>query len=202
MGLKLRQETSTATITADDIHVRAGGTSGTQISFGDNDIANLGFETGSDTTEKNFKQYHNKWKMVTGDYFNTTGYVESFQGSNDLGSITENVMASANDGGWYLGTSSTEGRITELTADTTSGATTIMNFKVIDNSTDAEIGVSTVGWSVLTIRTNNLGGDVIRNKASYASFNTSSKKWQWSDDAGNQNVLGSTSGLTRYLQLD
>ena len=119
MGLKLRQETSTATITADDIHVRAGGTSGTQISFGDNDIANLGFETGSDTTEKNFKQYHNKWKMVTGDYFNTTGYVESFQGSNDLGSITENVMASANDGGWYLGTSSTEGRITELTADTT-----------------------------------------------------------------------------------
>jgi hypothetical protein len=201
MGLKLRQETSTATITADDIHVRTGGTSGTQISFGDNDIANLGFETGSDTTEKNFKQFHNKWKMVTGDYFNTTGYVESFQGGGNLGSMTENVMASANDGGWYLGTSATEGRITELTADTTSGASTIMNFKVINNANDADTGAS-VGWSVLTIRTNNLGGDVIRNKASYASFNSSGNKYQWSSSAGNQSVLGTTSGLTRFLQLD
>jgi len=199
--LKLRQETSTAAITADDIHVRTGGTSGTEMSLGDNDIANLGFETGSDTTEKNFKQFHNKWKMVTGDYFNTTGYVENFQGGTNLGSMTENIMASVNDGGWYLGTSSTEGRITELTANTTSGASTIMNFKIINNATDAALG-STQGWSILTIRTNNLGGDVLRKKASYASFNSSGRMYQWSSSAGSQTVLGTTSGLSRYLQLD
>ena len=207
MGLKLRQETSTATITADDIHVRTGGTSGTQISFGDNDIANLGFETGSDTTEKNFKQFHNKWKMVTGDFGNTTGFIEGgpFGGASpadDLGSMTEKVMASQNDGGWYLGSTSVEGRIKELTANTTSGASTIMNFKVINNSTDADIISSTVGWTILTIRTNNLGGDVQRLKSSYASFNSSSNMYQWSNSAGNQNVLGTTSGLTRFLQLD
>ena len=97
-------ETSTATITADDIHVREGGTSGTEMSFSDGLIANLGFETGSNTTEKNFQQFHNKWTLVTGKFSNTVGYIEGgpFGGGSDLGSMTENIMASANDGGWYL----------------------------------------------------------------------------------------------------
>ena len=202
MGLRLRTETSTATITADDIHVRAGGTSGDAVSFNDNDIANLGFETNVNH-EKNFKQYHNKWQMVTGDFGNTTGYIENFSGSgSNLGSMTENIMASAGDGGWYLNSTTVVGRITELTANTSSSPSQIMRFKVINNSTNADITSSNVGWTVLTIREQNLGGDVTRLKSSYASFNSSENLYQWSASAGDQDVLGSTSGLTRYLQLD
>lgn len=203
MGLKLRQETSTATITADDINVRAGNSSGSTANFLDNAIGNLSFSNTGISDEKNFKQFHNKWKMVTGDFGNTTGFIENFLGAGDLGSMTEKVMASANDGGWSLGGSSTtEGRITELTANTTSGATHIMNFKVINNNTDAEIPSSNVGWTVLTIRQSNFGGDVTRLKNSYASFNSSSNMYQWTSSAGDQNVLGTTSGLVRFLQLD
>jgi hypothetical protein len=116
--------------------------------------------------------------------------------------MTENIMASAGDGGWYLNSTTVVGRITELTANTSSSPSQIMRFKVINNSTNADITSSNVGWTVLTIREQNLGGDVTRLKSSYASFNSSENLYQWSASAGDQDVLGSTSGLTRYLQLD
>lgn len=202
MTQKLRKESSTRTISANDINVRLGKTGTTAIDFNNADVTDLGFENAY-TNEKTFKQYHNKWKMVTGDYFNTTGYVENFLGGGNLGSMTVTVMASQIDHGWKLGSSTVEGRIKELTANTTSGATTIMNFKIINNTTDADITSSDQGWTVLTIRPTSLGsGDVQRYQNTYASFNSVSNMWQWGDSAGNQSVLGTTSGLTRYIQLD
>lgn len=211
MTIKLRPATATNSITADDIHVRAGGTSSAEVSLQDTDVVQLAFNETSTSVqlEKNFQQMHGTFSMVTGDYFNTTGYIESFLGGS-LGSITVNTIASSNDGGFYLGGSTIEGRITELTANTTSSSNTgteIFFFKYVNNSDDSEIGTSNVGWSGLTIRVNNFGdaggsADVERLKNHYASFNSSSKKWIWLKKAGNQNVLGTSSGLTRYLQLD
>lgn len=211
MTIKLRPATATNSITADDIHVRAGGTSSAEVSLQDTDVVQLAFNETSTSVqlEKNFQQMHGTFSMVTGDYFNTTGYIESFLGGS-LGSITVNTIASSNDGGFYLGGSTIEGRITELTANTTSSSNTgqeIFFFKYVNNSDDSEIATSNVGWSGLTIRVNNFGdaggsADVERLKNHYASFNSSSKKWIWLKKAGNQNVLGTSSGLTRYLQLD
>lgn len=211
MTIKLRPATATNSITADDIHVRAGGTSSAEVSLQDTDVVQLAFNETSTSVqlEKNFQQMHGTFSMVTGDYFNTTGYIESFLGGS-LGSITVNTIASSNDGGFYLGGSTIEGRITELTADTTYSSNTLYEiffFKYVNNSDDSEIGTSNVGWSGLTIRVNNFGSpggsaDVERLKNHYASFNSSSKKWIWLKKAGNQNVLGTSSGLTRYLQLD
>lgn len=211
MTIKLRPATATNSITADDIHVRAGGTSSAEVSLQDTDVVQLAFNETSTSVqlEKNFQQMHGTFSMVTGDYFNTTGYIESFLGGS-LGSITVNTIASSNDGGFYLGAGATEGRITELTADTTYSSNTLYEiffFKYVNNSDDSEIATSNVGWSGLTIRVNNFGdaggsADVERLKNHYASFNSSSKKWIWLKKAGNQNVLGTSSGLTRYLQLD
>lgn len=211
MTIKLRPATATNSITADDIHVRAGGTSSAEVSLQDTDVVQLAFNETSTSVqlEKNFQQMHGTFSMVTGDYFNTTGYIESFLGGS-LGSITVNTIASSNDGGFYLGGSTIEGRITELTADTTYSSNTLYEiffFKYVNNSDDSEIATSNVGWSGLTIRVNNFGdaggsADVERLKNHYASFNSSSKKWIWLKKAGNQNVLGTSSGLTRYLQLD
>jgi len=200
MTQKLRTESSTATISANDINVRLGNTGTTAIDFNNTDVSNLGFESNT-LHEKTFRQYHNKWKMVTGDYGNTTGYIESFLGGS-LGSMTVTVMSSLNDGGWYLGSSIVEGRIAELSANTTSGASTIMNFKIINNTTDADITSSVQGWVRLTIRTQNLGGDVFRNKSTYASFNSVSNMWQWAAAADDADVLGTSHGSTRYIQLD
>ena len=213
MTIKLRPATATNSITADDIHVRAGGTSSAEVSLQDTDVVQLAFNETSTSVqlEKNFQQMHGTFSMVTGDYFNTTGYVESFQGGSNLGSITVNTIASSNDGGFYLGGSTIEGRITELTADTTYSSNTLYEiffFKYVNNSDDSEIATSNVGWSGLTIRVNNFGdaggsADMERLKNHYASFNSSSKKWIWTLQAGNfSTIFGTTSGSTRYIKLD
>lgn len=212
MTIKLRAPSSTKPITADEIHQRVGGTSGDEVDFNDIDVVQLTFVTTTTTTaEKNFQQFHNAWKLVTGDYFNTTGYVENFQGSADLGSMTANIIASVNDEGFYLGANATEGRITELTADTTTYTDLdqeVLFFKYVNNANGNDIGTSNVGWTNLTFRTVNFGAgggntDIVRLKSSYASFNSSTKKWSWTRQAGHQTtILGTSSGLTRYIQIN
>lgn len=208
MGLKLRKESSTAAISADDIHVRAGGTSGDPLSFNETAITNLGFTAGGTTTgAKNFQQYHNKFKLTTGDYFNTTGYAESFIGGT-LGSISENIMAGPTDAaGWTWDSSGNEGRIYLLYANTVATGN-IFYFKPVSHPSGTQLSTNYQTWTEITVREESFASqDLVRNTTTYASWSSASGLWTWNSSCRNSgeslgDIFGTSSGQVRYIQID
>jgi hypothetical protein len=200
MGLKLRTQNRQSQITMDDIHVRAGGTSGDEFSQSETDAAGLGF-LGTATTQRTFTHFHNKWRIDTGSYFTTDGYFESFMGSGPLGSMTENIFASSNDGGWYWGTSATEARLTQLVAYTSGSNNPSFSAKWVDNSDGSNLPI-TQGWFLLSVRDNAGPTVYYRAKSTYASFNSGTGTWNWSNSVSNMTTIFPQSAGTRFLELD
>lgn len=200
MGLKLRASTTNdKTISLDDIHVRAGGTSGDECSMGDADISSMNATTSTGT--KTFQAQQNKWRIDTGSYQTTDGYFESFMGGS-LGSVTENIFASTNDGGLFWNLTSTEARLDHIAAFTSGSNNPTFSVKWVVNSSGALLGISQ-GWSQITIRNPaSTSANYERKKNTYASFNSGTGTWTWSNSVTNQTVVFPQSPGTRYLQLD
>lgn len=199
---KLRQTTATtASISANDISIRSGGTSGTQVSLNSNEVTNLGHHS-STTATKSFTGYHNNFRIDSGNYFGTIGWVDGFLGGT-LGSTTVQVISGNLDEGWYWGTTGRAASIKELYR--TSGGdlrfTPVIYSPGSSNDGDP-ITTQTQGWVNLTFRTQNLGGDeVITQSSSYASWNSSTGSWTWNNNIGDD-CFGTTGSPTRYVEIN
>lgn len=199
---KLRKTTATtASISANDISIRSGGTSGSQVSLNSSQVTNLGHHT-STTATKSFTGYHNKFRVDSGNYSGTIGYIEDFLGGT-LGTTTVEVISGNLDEGFYWGITGRAAYIKELYRSTTGS----LNFRpgvYNPGNSDHEDDITTQqqGWVDLTFRTQNLGGDeIITKSSSYASWNSSTGRWTWSNNIGND-CFGTTGTPTRYVEIN
>ena len=86
MATELRQDTGNAvgfySISASDINHRKGDSETTTLSLGNSSTENLFFHPTVTTVPMSFSDFKNKTRMVTGNYFSTTGFIFQFQGSD------------------------------------------------------------------------------------------------------------------------
>ncbi len=194
---------SSFAISASDINHRLGNSETAEVSMSDTDPKLLFYHGFLSVESMNFQEFLNKTKIVTGSLFDVNiGYQADYSGSQ-IGSITEDRMASANNGGWYAGASSTQLTIRQIMWNQSSST-----FRVafqLEESVSGSAAQASNGWSSLSIRARNQGTSFSSKqvfKNSYSSFNSSTGTYTWSDDIGSVSSLGSSSGLERYIEIE
>jgi hypothetical protein len=200
---RLRVSSTTGyTLSADEIHVRAGGTSGAVMDFNDTDVANLSHPTAlADTPnrEKNFQQFFNKFKVEAANFSGSLGFDESIS----LGSCSCQIMAGSQNSGWYWGATGRQAKIVMLLRSSTN----VFFFKPVvynpGQSNDGDlITTSTQGWTKLTFRAELPSVSDLLITKSYASHNSSTGQWTWSTGSEGERPYGTgSSALTRFVEI-
>ncbi len=206
MATPLTQKSGNASssfaISASDINHRLGNSETAEVSMSDIPTKLLFYHGFTTAQEMDFKEFLNKTKIVTGVLFNVNiGYQADYFGSQ-IGSITEDRMASANNGGWYAGTSATQLTIRQIMWNQSS-STSRVAFQ-LEESVSGSAVASTNGWSSLSIRAL-IGSPAFSTKEvfknSYSSFNGATGTYTWTNAVGSVSSLGSSSGLDRYIEI-
>jgi len=207
MATPLTQKSGNASssfaISASDINHRLGNSETAEVSMSDTATKLLFYHGFTTAQEMDFKQFLNKTKIVTGVLFNVNiGYQEDYSGSQ-IGSITENRMASANNGGWYAGTSSTQLTIRQIMWNQSSASARVA-FQ-LKKSADGSVAPATNAFSSISIRAQTQVTSFFTKevfKGSYSSFNSSTGTYTWTNAVGSVSSLGSSSGLERYIEIE
>tara|TARA_B110000902_G_scaffold137554_1_gene159146 strand:- start:877 stop:1452 length:576 start_codon:yes stop_codon:yes gene_type:complete len=180
-------------ISLNDIHIEAGGTTGTIVSLNDSDIRGLtaasGYTiNGTSGTSIDF-----------GDFYGASGSLD-----------TQTVTVGYQAGSQYVGpsygyttiSSTNFGSCSDATSDLYSGAAVqqLMYF-LLTSSYHAFVFVvagnrANSGWTTLAV-----GGESYLRSAATYSYNSNSNfsRWEWDDDGTGTNPMGTTAGATKEV---
>ena len=184
---------STKTIDAQEINIRLGKSSTAELNASDSDFRDAQEDYGAQD-EVSWEEILNVFSVdpAVQNIFGTT-HRGRFQdpGGTFHGSLTRDIMASANDGGWYMSSSITE---IKLKAVYQIGS----NFRVemLNASNNAVFGSTDQGWSSFKVTNANNGAET--KLKSYGSFSYSAGRWTWS---GSSNTFSTTAGVKRHIRI-
>lgn len=194
---------TTNPISAADINHRLGNNATDTLSLTSLDAQNLYFHPNNTQVEMKFSDYKNKTQLITGKYFSTIGHIGNFSGGS-LGSMTEKNLNSATNGGWYWNNQSNTAYLQELYWSTQSSATA-WAFRPMKNTSGTFTSLATEqGWTVVVLRKAQQGTPFTKplyRSSNYASFVSSAGTWRWSSALGGMSFMGTSSGLTRHVEL-
>jgi hypothetical protein len=181
-------------ISLNDIHIEAGGTTGTTVSINDSDIRGLtaasGYTiNGTSGTPIDF-----------GDFYGASGIVILDTQTVTVGTIDANQYVGAQYG-WTDFTNPNTGSVSDGTSNIYSGAA-VRTLLYFDLNADQKYfsyvnagNSGNTGWTTLTVN----GSSYQRSAATY-SYNSGNNysRWEWSTNS--TNPMGTTNGVTRTVE--
>lgn len=209
MATPLKKKTGPAStsfpISMGDINHRLGNSETAEISLDDNPVKSLFYHNFQTTETMDLQEFLNKTKIVTGTLFSSVGYQDDYLGTQ-IGSITEDRMATASNGGWYGNSSQTQHTIRAILWNQSSN-TSRFYFRAKE-SVSGNNATDTLAFSRISVEIDST--DVGQNgpytkqvfKSSYANYQSSVGAWTWTSSIGDVDDLGSSSNLTRYIQIE
>ena len=177
-----------------DINHRLGNSETDEIGLNTNEVKSLFYHNFVTTQTIDLQEFLNKTKITTGTLFAVSGYQDNYAGVQ-IGSITEDRMASATDGGWYGGTSQTQHTIRAIQWNNSS--TPRVYFQI-----EPKNEVPFTSLSIQTDATTPSPYTKTVFRLSYASFSSATGAWSWNTSVGSTNSLGYGNNLTRYIEIN
>ena len=187
-------QTSGNMISLNDIHIEAGGTTGTPVSINDSDLRGLTAASGYTINGTSGTA------IEFGDFYGASGIVILDTQTVTVGTIAANQYVGAQYG-WTDFTSPNTGSVSDGTSNIYSGAAvrTLLYFDLnADNKYFSYVNTGNsgnTGWTTLTVN----GSSYQRSAATY-SYNSSNNysRWEWSTNS--TNPMGTTNGATRTVE--
>lgn len=205
MATPLRQKSgstsSSFAISASDINHRLGNSETAEVSMSDTDPKLLFYHGFSTEQTMNFQEFLNKTKIVTGTLFSSVGYQDNYSGTQ-IGSITEDRMASQTNGGWYGSTSQTQHTIRAILWN--QGSTLSRFYFQVKQSVSGNNATENLAFTSVSVRARNQSTSFYTKqvfKSTYSSYNSSVGAWTWSSSIGDVDDLGTSSNLARYIEI-
>lgn len=181
-------------ISLNDIHIEAGGTTGTTVSLNDSDLRGLTAASGYTINPTSGTS------IDFGDFYGASSIVILDTQTVTVGTIPANQYVGAQYG-WSDFTNPNTGSVSDGTSNIYSGAAvrTLLYFDLNANQkyfSYVNAGNSgNTGWTTLTVN----GSSYQRSAATYTySSSQNTSRWEWSTNS--TNPMGTTNGATRTVE--
>lgn len=206
--MALYKELAPEPISASDINDRLSRSAERTITIGgDSDVETryLAFRTTS-ASSITFADYHNKFIVTTGQFAQDSrikGYSTNIDVGSGFGSISEDVITSGSGNfEWVFSHSGSfkDATITSLYSMNATGVK-VFYFKPRHSGSSVFSGEDNVdNWTSIRLRENDTHqGTAFEN--SYASWNTTARRWTWTDSSNLETAMGDA-GDRRYVEFN